>query len=199
MAKNELVCLGLIYTTPCYPYIIDEVVKKLQLDQWGYFSRSSIYNTLGKLEKDAYVNIQLEKVGNMPDRKVFSITEKGKERLLDELIKSIYDLSPKENMFYMAVGFYFNLDKALAEEHLNKRLELIRKRKSYLQNCLKDAMESGLLHAVVQCKAGLKHADVEAEMIHDILKIYEVNPAYFSEQLMTMYQNIIQEINNRRS
>jgi DNA-binding PadR family transcriptional regulator len=66
LAKNEMVCLGLVYSEPCHTYALDRFIKEMGLEEWGNFSRSSVYNTLARLESEGCVEVTTEKVSKMP-------------------------------------------------------------------------------------------------------------------------------------
>ena len=89
MGMKEMISLGLIYPQPCHAYALDAFIRVVKFYQWANISRATIYNTLKRLESQGCVTVKTEKVGNMPERNVYTITEKGKRRLLKEI---------KENM-----------------------------------------------------------------------------------------------------
>lgn len=193
MAKNDLICLGLIYSAPCHAYAIDEIIRTLKLNEWNNLSRSSIYNTLGKLAKEKYIDISIEQKGNMPQRKVYSISQKGKERLHDEIIKSMADIGNKDNIFYMGLNFYFDINKDEAKEHLTNRIGLIENKITQLKEGYKDACDNDLYHAQIQCLAGIKHSEIEIELIKNIINIFEEKPDYFAKELPKVFKRIIEE------
>ena len=75
MAKNELVSLALIYSKPIHGYAINSIIKNMGLEHWAKISAASLYNTLARLVKQDCVTVVKEKVGKMPARKVYTITE----------------------------------------------------------------------------------------------------------------------------
>lgn len=191
MRKNELICLGLIYSKPNYVYVLNHAVKTFKMDEWVNLSRSSMYNTLGKLVKDRYVDLTIEKNGSMPDRKIYSITDDGKKKLKEEVIKIIKDVSPSENLFYLVIGFFFELDSQEAIELLierkNKFLERIKNfEKSYI-----DAQNNSFHHINIQCRAGILHSQVEVKLIDELILLYEKDPSYFSKGLVDFYKDIV--------
>ena len=49
----------------------------------GYFSHSSIYPTLTKLHRQGYVTFELQPSERGPQRKVYSVTETGRQAFLE--------------------------------------------------------------------------------------------------------------------
>ena len=69
----------------------------------------------------------VEKVGNMPDRTVYTITEKGEKEFRDTLRKSILQFDYDTNVFSIA-GFFIDVfNKQEKVELLEKRLEILEK------------------------------------------------------------------------
>jgi len=191
MRKNELICLGLIYSKPNYVYALDHAITTFKMDEWVRLSRSSIYNTLIKLVKNEYASMRVEKSGNMPDRKVYAITEKGRLKLHDEIVKIIENIGTTENLFYLSVGFFFDINSEEAKTLLAARIEKFEKRISELEKSLEDARVNKQAHIIIQCKAGIKHSLIEMELINDILEIYEEMPEYFHHGLLQFYQQVV--------
>ena len=80
MTNAELAILSLIAEQPRHGYDIERVIKARGMRDWTEIGFSSIYYLLNKLEKDGLIHSQLqEPEGKGPARKVFKITQRGKE------------------------------------------------------------------------------------------------------------------------
>jgi len=127
LSKASSMLLGLINENPLNAY---EITKKLQLmnvKQWYNIADSTVYTTIRTLEKKELISGTVEKVGNMPDRTVYCITEKGKSELLNSLKNSILQFDYDVNMFSIATFF---IDVFPLEERkglLKKRLDILNK------------------------------------------------------------------------
>lgn len=80
--KTIYVILGLLIHEPLSGYDI----KKRITNQIGYFwdaGYGQIYPTLQKLTKEGLVSMKVEAGETRPDRKVYSITDQGKEKLIE--------------------------------------------------------------------------------------------------------------------
>ena len=129
MAKNELVSLGLIFHHPLHAYAINAVVKGLGLEHWALISQPSIYTALARLEKDGCVSVSSEKVGNMPDRKVYAITDAGRVRLADELREALGATGQEASQFHLGLLFMFGLPldeiRAIMQKRVDSYSEII--------------------------------------------------------------------------
>ncbi|MBN2407609.1 MAG: PadR family transcriptional regulator [Elusimicrobia bacterium] len=122
MTKNRLIVLGLLEERPMHGYQIDQEIKRRHMNIWAKVNTASIYNTLVTLRKEGLIRVSREKKGNMPERKVYHITEKGKSRLSglvgDGLSKFVLY---NQSVFLLSVGFIRSLDRQEAVRALEKR------------------------------------------------------------------------------
>lgn len=81
----ELAILGLVYEKPQYGYQLEKTIEGWGMRNWTQIGFSSIYYVLKKLEKKELVESRLEKVEGKPSRKVFTITDLGKEIMKEKL------------------------------------------------------------------------------------------------------------------
>ena len=80
-----------------------------------------------KLSKKASISGTSEKVGNMPDRTVYTITENGTKELRDTLKKSILQFDYDTNVFSIA-AFFLNLFEPEEQTmRLQQRIEILQK------------------------------------------------------------------------
>ncbi|MFC2000291.1 helix-turn-helix transcriptional regulator [Chloroflexota bacterium] len=194
MAKNEMVCLGLVCSEPCHTYALDKFIDVMGFEQWANISRASIYNTYKRLESQGCVSVTLQKVGNMPERKVYAITEKGKQRLLEELRE--YMLLPPSivNNFYLAMFFNFVMSTDEAIEIIEKRIENLNNEIEKLKTGYEESKEWNVHHSMILCNFGLKVMEFDIEAAKEFIKLYRENPDYFSERLPEMYRAMIQSV-----
>ncbi len=80
IGDREVFLLSMLISQKLYGYQISQMLKNhasffIDIDQ------SSVYNALRKLEKEAWVSVELEKAGNAPTRKLYRITPEGKNEL----------------------------------------------------------------------------------------------------------------------
>ena len=94
---------------------------------WFNIADSTVYSTLKTLEKKEYILGTAEKVGNMPDRTVYSLSDKGKEEFIDTLKASILQFNYDTNIFSIAAFFLNTFTTEEQQELLRERLTVLQK------------------------------------------------------------------------
>lgn len=128
LSKSATMLLGLINQRPLNPY---EIIKQLQImniHRWYNIANSTVYATLKVLEKKEYIYGSIEKDGNMPDKTIYSLTDKGKQEFVATLQQSILSFDYDTNIFSIAAFFIDALDDP--RSLLSQRLKILN---SYLE------------------------------------------------------------------
>lgn len=90
MTNAELAILSLIAEQPRHGYDIEQVIEMRGMRDWTEIGFSSIYYLLNKLEKAALIESQLQQSeGKGPARKVYTITQKGRQFHVDGTIQAL--------------------------------------------------------------------------------------------------------------
>lgn len=123
LSKPATMLLGLIYEKPRNAYEIIKRLNDMNVKWWFHIADSTVYATLKALEKKEYILGAAEKVGNMPERTVYRLSEKGKRELADTLRASILQFHYDTNIFSIAAFFLnvfpFSEQRTLLQERLN--------------------------------------------------------------------------------
>ncbi|MCM1162121.1 MAG: PadR family transcriptional regulator [Roseburia sp.] len=138
LSKPATLLLGIIYEKPLNAYEITKLLCYMNIKWWFNVADSTVYTTLKNLEKKKLISGTTEKVGNMPDRTVYSITEKGEYELKETIKKSILQFNYDTNIFTIAAFLIDILEKEIREELLEKRLDILQ---SYLTGISKQNNE----------------------------------------------------------
>ena len=123
LSKSATMLLGLINQRPLNPY---EIIKQLQImnvHRWYNIANSTVYATLKALEKKEYIYGSIEKDGNMPDKTIYSLTDKGKQEFVATLQQSILSFDYDTNIFSIAAFFIDALDDP--QSLLSQRLKIL--------------------------------------------------------------------------
>ncbi|MFC2018177.1 PadR family transcriptional regulator [Chloroflexota bacterium] len=190
--KNELVSLGLIYAEPCHAYAVDSLIRIVKVDQCTNFSQISIYSTLKRLESEGCITVKMEKVGNMPERNVYTITEKGKQRLLEEIKENILDPQINGNNFALAMLFCFRLPAGEAIEILEKRIEMLNNILVKLKRNYDSAAKHNIYTWKIFWKARIKNMETEIETTKEYIDLFKEFPDYYDKNILKLYQQLIQ-------
>lgn len=123
LSKSATMLLGLINKRPLNAYEITKQLQIMNVHRWYNIADSTVYATLKILEKRQYISGTVEKEGNMPDKKVYTLTPAGKNVLLETLRDSIVSFDYDTNIFSIAAFFIDALDDG--ESLLSQRLTLL--------------------------------------------------------------------------
>ena len=125
LSKPATLLLGIIYEKPLNAYEITKLLDYMNIKWWFNVADSTVYTTLKNLEKRILIEGTIEKVGNMPDRTVYSLTAKGEYELKETIKKSILQFSYDTNIFTIAAFFMDILEAEEKKELLEKRLDIL--------------------------------------------------------------------------
>ena len=107
----QFAILGLLTYASFTGYFLSKVFDKSINNFWSA-SLSQIYRELGELEKKGYVTSTIEAQDDRPDKRVYQITEAGRQAFLDWLQEFPESLSsPKRDEFSLRVFFGGKLEK----------------------------------------------------------------------------------------
>lgn len=127
LSKPATMLLGLIYEKPLNAYEIIKHLNYMNVKWWFNIADSTVYSTLKTLEKKEYIIGTTEKVGNMPDRTVYSLSEKGKDEFISTLKASILQFNYDTNIFSIAAFFLNTFTPEEQQKLLQKRLTVLQK------------------------------------------------------------------------
>lgn len=192
MAKNEMVSLGLIYSQPCHAYALDAFIRAVKVDQWDNISRASIYNALKRLESEGCVTVKAEKVGNMPERNVYTITEKGKQRLLEELRENMLEPQINGNTFVLAMLFCFGMPADEVIEILKKRIEKLNNEIEKLKIDYEKSEKYKIYNWMIFHNVGIKRMELEIETAKEFIKLFKEVPDYYDKNVFELYRYMVQ-------
>ena len=97
MSNIDLVLLGLIKQKSQSAYDIKKNIEYRNIPRWVKISEQSIYKKVLQLESKEYIVSHKEKEGNMPDKAIYTITNKGN----DYFNKLMNDISNSDVSLYL--------------------------------------------------------------------------------------------------
>lgn len=125
IAKSALLILGMINESPKGAYEINKLLRQMNLKWWLTVSNSSIYVTIRNLETKDYVAGHAERNGNMPERTVYTITEKGNAVLKDALREAFCTMDFDTTTFSVAMIYMHALEETELKELIERRRALL--------------------------------------------------------------------------
>lgn len=142
LSKSATMLLGLIYEKPLNAYEIIKLLNYMNVKWWFNIADSTVYSTLRALEKKGYISGTTEKVGNMPDRTVYSLSDKGKNMFIDTLKASILQFNYDTNIFSIAAFFLDSFTPDEQQKLLQKRLEVLQKYRAGIEKQINSLWEN---------------------------------------------------------
>jgi DNA-binding PadR family transcriptional regulator len=190
MAKNELISLALIYSEPRHAYALNAIIKEMNLEHWAHISQASIYSALNRLASTQCVEVSADKVGNMPERKVYSITEAGKERLRKEVREALGSTGMGDNPFYLAVAFAFGVSAEEMIATLEERIRQIEVGQVHMKGQLGHLDEVGAKQAHIMVEAGIEHMRVEVRAATKLVELLRDDPDFYERDVTRQLRQI---------
>ena len=123
--EQELVILGLLWTTPRHGYEIKKQINEF-LTYFSGLEYESIYYSLKSLEKKDLVRKQIAQTKKRPEKYIYSLTQKGKVRFMWLLDRSF--LTIQRPYFSLDVSLYFlpHVPLRSARLRLKARLRIVK-------------------------------------------------------------------------
>ena len=133
MATIDLIVLGMLKKEPLSAYDLQKLVEYRNISKWVKISTPSIYKKVIQLEEKGYISSHIEKEGKMPEKSVYSLTEKGKQ----QFEKLMLEISCKPiNIFLDFNAVIVNLDSMSRErqqeclDNIESSMEVLKRRYS---------------------------------------------------------------------
>ena len=82
MSTVDLMLLGVLMQEPKNAYEMKKEMEYRNIQQWIRISCPSVYKNLVKLHKSGYVDGKIVREGEMPEKTIYSINEKGEKYFL---------------------------------------------------------------------------------------------------------------------
>ena len=138
MSSINLFLLGFIIEKDWNAYELAKFLETHKLNSMIKISAPAIYKNLIKLAKKEYLKVNTVKESEMPEKKVYSITSKGKNYFHELMEKFATD---KLKYHFDFNSFILNLDKIEKKERfilLDKLMEQLKGISEFYDLCLKE-------------------------------------------------------------
>ncbi len=126
----DLFVLGFIFEKPMYGYQISQKVEERRFHILRGIKKASIYKSLKKLESEGFITGEMVSQKNLPQKKVYTITEEGEREFKSKIKENLLDNSETPMGFWALLWI---IDGAVTrntfKEALEKRLKTMKLRK----------------------------------------------------------------------
>ncbi len=169
MSKNEIAILGLLAEGPKHGYQIHQDIKRREMDWWAKIKLASIYTTLTRLEEQALIKSEKEKVGNTPERTVYSLTPQGRDRLSEMVQYFLSEDDRPEWLFGLGVAFITGAPREQVLAVLRERREHLKQRDVDLQNHLNKLKSEIPFNWYMLIENAHKHMQLEMDWLEQLI------------------------------
>ena len=91
LSNQEIVILAILSETERYGYEIDKILSKRQIRLWSNIAASSVYAVLTRLHRKGLAERREVTQSGRPPRKLYSISESGRNELESAIFEAILD------------------------------------------------------------------------------------------------------------
>lgn len=88
MATIDLIVLGMLKKEPMSAYEIQKLVEYRNISKWVKISTPSIYKKVIQLEEKGYIKSNTVKEGKMPQKAVYSLTDRGNQQFENLMLET---------------------------------------------------------------------------------------------------------------
>jgi DNA-binding PadR family transcriptional regulator len=118
--ERQLLLLGLLLDANMHGYQLNEYIEHT-LGFYTNLKKPTMYYALEKLEKQGYVQQDVEREGNRPERRVYRLTDAGRIHFFKLLRQHLQDFSRTYFTDDIAIAFVDQLPKAEAYALLTEK------------------------------------------------------------------------------
>ena len=161
---NQLLLLGLLTEGRMHGYQMNEILSHFE----GFIEQvkpGTAYNALRRLESDGFIEASLEREGNRPERKVYDLTNSGRELFLKLLRENLSQFQFVPSSDQAGLFFIERLPKEevvqLLESRRTQAIETLEKVQQHPPHGESFAFAMG--HAIAQLEASIRWLDTAIE------------------------------------
>jgi len=145
MSKVDLVVLGHLSIKALHGYELIRHFERKGIDMWIKIKTPSVYKALQRLEKNGMITGKMQESENTPPRKVYTITEAGREYLRELIDSFLLDREKNDpHDFWFALRFSkSNITKEHFKMLLNHRIEGMHEHKAKMHARFKKTCANG--------------------------------------------------------
>ena len=161
--ERQLLLLGLLLDANMHGYQLNEHIEHT-LGFYTNLKKPTMYFTLEKLEKQGYVEQDIERDGNRPERRVYSLTDEGRTHFFNLLRQHLENFSRTYFTDDIAITF---MDKLPVDEAHALLTEKRAKTQSTLDELQSHPQHGGSFDFVLS--HNIAHLQAEVRWLDDVL------------------------------
>lgn len=123
LSYSSTLVLGIIEEKPVNPYEIKKLLERISIRKWLPIASSSLYATIRSLSQSGLVDCRTSREGNMPEKKVYSINEKGTAILHESLLGYLGSMELDKKNTHVAGLLICHLPRNVAIDTITKKVK----------------------------------------------------------------------------
>ncbi len=147
LSAVNLLIMGMLMDRPMSPYEMARIVETQHIGRLVKISSPSVYKNIKELHRAGYLEAERAKTGDMPEKKVYSITRKGKTYFLRLMNYYSSNLSAHYFDFNAFLANIDKVDKKTGLAMLERLREQIYELKAWIVNHEQEAREKKVYFA----------------------------------------------------
>ncbi|WP_434512563.1 PadR family transcriptional regulator [Desulfitobacterium sp. AusDCA] len=176
LTNIELILLNFIKIKSSYAYEIERMIEEKGIRKWLKIGGPTVYQVLDRLSKKGILQVSLEKEGNMPQRKRYTLTSEGEELCQ----KSARDLLANIEPYYFDLTVGLACRFFLSEEEfrlvIQERLKKLNRFISDFNDEFNKVRELYPDKRLLVRRYLLSHYKLEQKFLRDLLNDTLINP-----------------------
>lgn len=136
LTKSSTIIMGLISENPINPYEIIRILKEININKWYPIAKQSLYSNIKKLNEQGLITGKTVKEGNMPEKTIYSITDKGKNEFYHALVEFLTSTDVDIVKFNIGITFLCHIDKEEVTRILLTKSHIMEQSIMTLQNTI---------------------------------------------------------------
>ncbi|MCX7711374.1 MAG: PadR family transcriptional regulator [Clostridia bacterium] len=180
LPKVSVLILGIIKERPLNPYEINKLLEEINVKKWFPVAASSVYATVRNLDKNGYITGTVKKDSNMPEKTIFSVTEKGR-KMLEQSLKEYLGCIELDNVkSNIACMFICHLHKEEAYGILKEKLEKFKHGSFRMKKQIEMFEDNKQIPstAIIILKRNMNLINAEIKMIEELIEYMDNNEAW---------------------
>jgi DNA-binding PadR family transcriptional regulator len=122
----------------------------------------------------------MQKAGNMPERKVYSISAQGRKRLKKEMKEALLMIGAEDQPLNMAMTFGMGMSAREMIACLRERIDRLKEGEPYVKRKYDHLRQFDIYNGMIMTEAARKHIRIEIETARKFIRMLEKEPGYYS-------------------
>jgi DNA-binding PadR family transcriptional regulator len=123
LSRLATLILGILAERERNPYDITKMLTELQTKKWLPLADSTVYATINNLKKKGLIIGRTEKLSNLPEKTIYSISPEGEFELHSSITAFLEEDATTSSGFDIGILLMHNLSKSEVLLKLKKKLE----------------------------------------------------------------------------